>query len=113
MLMQELLEGEQRLVDLLPQLDHLLTGNPMAKTIAMARQQPNLLDPLELIMDNDAYYLSDGGYSRVLVRDVALGLSGVSRAEVKARWHDPAVQHVVQQINLILRAAYDDAMKSS
>lgn len=104
MTLQELLESEQRLANLLPQLDHLLTGKSMSEVMHTARQQQRLLDPLELLVDDDAYYLSDGGYSRVLVHYTEMKLSGVSRAEVKARWHDPAVQSLVQQINAILRA---------
>lgn len=114
MLLHELVEGEDaRLADLLPLLDHLLTGRPLAQTRHMARQQQRLLDPLELLFDNDAYYLSDGGYSRVLVNaDSQLALSGVSRSAVKERWNDPAVQHIVGQINLILTATEQNERSS-
>jgi hypothetical protein len=114
MLLDELVEAEHpRLADLLPELDHLLTGNPLAQSRQMARQQQRLLDPLELLTDNDAYYLSDGGYSRVLVNaDSRLALSGVSRTAVKQRWNDAAVQHIVRQIDLILTAT-EQSEKSS
>ena len=109
MRLQEILESGRGLAELLPQLDHLLTGRPMTEVAHTARHQPALFDPLELLLSSDGYYLSDGGYSRVLVQHEripygTLALSGVSRAAVKARWHDAAVQHVVQQINAILQA---------
>lgn len=90
-------------------LDGLLTGKP-AEAMRNAYQRAYLFgDPATFIAEvsQDAYYLADGGYSRLLVNDEGevRGLSSVSRQPVKDRWQDADVQSAVQELAALLRNA--------
>lgn len=73
-------------------LDMSLTGKVWTTIVQTARNAN--IDPERLLFGPEhAYYLSDGGYSRIMARCDDTGrimLSSNSRNEVKARWDDSA-----------------------
>jgi hypothetical protein len=88
-------------------LDMALTGRREADARQAARSQARLLaDPIGFAISSDGYYLSDGGYSRLLADEEGnLRLSGVSRDAVKGRWRDPDVREIAGRVEDSLRAA--------
>jgi hypothetical protein len=93
------------LLPLVARLDSLLTGRPETETLVTANRQQHLLDPEAFLTMSDAYYLSDGGYSRILADDETgrLRLSGVSRREVAEMWDTVAVRDARARVEAILR----------
>ena len=92
-------------------IDSLLTGKPDDAASTAQQQRHKLADPVDLFAC-DGYYLSDGGYSRLIAQegdedpsDCKLYLSGVSRDAVKARWNDRDVIIIRRQIETVLSAA--------
>jgi hypothetical protein len=69
-------------------LDMALTGRSEPDCVHMAHGQAAMFEEPERFLASDGYYLSDGGYSRVLFDEEAgtFRLSQVSRDAVKARW---------------------------
>ncbi len=91
-------------------LDAALTGNRWREVEQMARQQARLLeDPTHFAAMSDAYYLSDGGYSRLIwvwqEEPERLGLSGVSRQEVKDAW--PRCKGLIADVEDEIREAVE------
>lgn len=79
------------LVKAVSDLDAALTGKPADAARNAAQQRGRFGDPQALM--SDAYYLADGGFSRlVFLEEGEIRLSGVSRPEVVARWHEPEIQ---------------------
>lgn len=99
------------LENLVVSLDHLLTGKDEIETARTAAQQRRHLNAEAFLTMNDAYYLSDGGYSRIKADEETgrLVLSGVSRQDVIQKWHDPAVQAVKLRIEALLRDFLQEA----
>lgn len=102
-----LVETDLHLRDVVAKLDGLLTGKP-AEAMRNAHQRTYLFsDPATFAAEvsQDAYYLADGGYSRLMVNDEGevRGLSQVSRQQVKDRWHDADVQALVRELAILLR----------
>jgi hypothetical protein len=89
--------------ELIVALDTLLVGKAK-DAVRAAAAQAHLLDPIGFITMSDGYYLSDGGYSRLVFSEArrALALSSVSRGEVKARWPNTDVQAIVRRIDDLL-----------
>lgn len=84
-------DGLTRLQYLLATLDAALTGRPWKDVLHTARYRQATLDNLVFAGGDRAYYLSDGGYSRVYVDDrdepvYRLFLTSNSRDEVKRQW---------------------------
>lgn len=75
-------------------LDTALTGKSEKDAAHMALNQSAFFDNPERFLESGGYYLSDGGYSRVFFDPdtETFRLSGVSRDQVKARWHEADVQ---------------------
>jgi hypothetical protein len=92
-------------------LDGILTGKPETTAAQTARHQDKFFaDPATLLGSgsSDGYYLSDGGYSRLVFdpEHLLFRLSSVSRDEVKARWRDePAAKAAAQAATDAARAA--------
>ncbi len=87
-------------------LDSLLTGKGDDARRNAAQQHYFFTDVptfVERLMTG-SYYLSDGGYSRLVGDDERgiVGLASVSRDQVKARWDDLEVQSLVSEVNSIL-----------
>lgn len=87
-------------------LDCLLTGSPPNKAEQTLRNQPRKLTAEDWIaFMNEPYYLSDSGYSRLIMQEkegkLTLGLDAVSRKEVKDCWLDalPTVAMVEAALN--------------
>jgi hypothetical protein len=78
---------------LLAKLDHALTGKRWKDCFHTARNQHVDFDSLTSGGDC-AYYLSDGGYSRLVVssQDYRLFLTSNSRKQVKDRWDKCAAE---------------------
>ena len=56
-------------------------------------------------MMSDAYYLSDGGYSRLMfLEEGDVRLSSVSREAVARKWNDPAVDDARRAVELSWKA---------
>jgi len=96
--------------ELVIQLDCLLTGKPRRDAEQTARHQAHLFtDAVTFILDvqSNSYYLSDGGYSRLVCNEDQgiYGVSFVSTDAVKARWNEPEVQIIVTAANVILLTA--------
>jgi hypothetical protein len=105
-------ESSNLLRDLVVRLDGLLTGRPVEAARNAQQRSYLFADPITFVMEigQDAYYLADGGYSRLMADEEGVrGLSSVSRQEVKDRWHDPDVQKIVQDLDQLLRDAIDNA----
>jgi hypothetical protein len=77
-------------------LDVALTGKPEKDAAHMARNQNAFFDNPERFLESGGYYLSDGGYSRVFFDPdtETFRLSGISRDQVKARWHEADVKDI-------------------
>lgn len=76
-------------------LDRALTGRPEQDATQTANNQSAFFDDPAHFLESGGYYLSDGGYSRVVFDPVSFvfRLSSVSRDEVKRRWsEDPIVK---------------------
>lgn len=87
-------------------LDGLLTGK-VQEALRNAKQRDYMFADITTFIaevSSDAYYLADGGYSRLMIDydGVVRGLSQVSLAAVKARWADPAVQAMVARLQTLL-----------
>lgn len=98
--------GQPDLKTMLVRLDMALTGKDKATAEQSARNQARVLaDPEAFLTMGDAYYLSDGGYSRVKASDETgrLVLLSQSRQEVKDRWQTSTVQREVKDIEDALR----------
>jgi hypothetical protein len=98
--------AQSDLRDTVIRLDMLLTGKSQGDAERTARNQARLLtSPEPFLTTNDAYYLSDGGYSRVKANEETgrLALLSQSRAEVKARWTQPEVRRAIQAVEQVLR----------
>jgi hypothetical protein len=82
-------------------LDEALTGKTEHFTEHTASTQAGT--PEQWYLDSErAWYLSDGGYSRVCCEDNGrLFLASVSRDEVKARWTDAVFQRQEVERQLI------------
>jgi hypothetical protein len=104
---------EPALKNLLIRLDMALTGKPENACASTARQQEHMTTPLAFHENNDAFYLSDGGLSRVLWVQTSsegpyggIGISGVSRKEVVEKWRDDkAVAALRREINALMSQA--------
>ena len=80
--------------DLMIQLDMALTGK--ARHVAEHTASGQGFDPVE----HRIYYLSDGGYSRVVVNDdCQLSLTSSSLDRVKQAWSQPDVQTLIAAIS--------------
>ena len=87
-------------------LDMVLTGKSRHVAEHTMRNQAHRAgDPLAFI-DGGEYYLSDGGYSRVVGNDEgALFLTSNSRQEVKDAWKMPGAQKLAEEIKAAIVAA--------
>lgn len=96
-------------------LDRLLTGKTDAEIEHTARNQPAFFaDPLNFLFRE--YYLSDGGYSRIVLNDEAkLRLTSNSLDRAKERWASAEAQKLASEIESLfaelIRAA-EEAQKS-
>ena len=91
---------EQLTVDLWL-LDALLTG----KDPRSGRGDPDKLIDTAKFINGEAYYLSDGGYSRLHCNYRGeLFLGSESRDQVKVKWDNHAVQTTVYRIQKIIEA---------
>jgi len=71
----------------------------------------------ELLWDSEgAIYLSDGGYSRILARfegwkgdEPDIGISDVSRPQVKARWHSSEIKPLKKRLIELMRQFLKEA----
>lgn len=87
-------------------LDETLTGKSEQRTEHTASNQAETVEAWYFGLER-AWYLSDGGYSRVCCEENGrLFLASVSRDEVKARWTDAVFQRqeVERQIITWLRS---------
>lgn len=82
-------------------LDRLLTGKTDAEVEHNARNQTGYFaDPLDCL--SREYYLSDGGYSRIVINDEAkVRLTSNSLDRVKERWTSKDAQKLVSEIERI------------
>lgn len=84
-------------------LDAALTGNTDRRTHHTASDSN-----VNSFVEGHEYYLSDGGYSRVIMNDLSmkLRLTSNSRNEVKQTWskHEQLVQEVEQLYGLAQRS---------
>ncbi len=76
--------------DKVQMLDAALTGKYAQDVAHTWRDNAPLHEPVNWYLHHDAYYLSDGGYSRLLwnPHHSSLFLTSNSRPEVKRRWAD-------------------------
>lgn len=91
----------QRLVELDYQLDTILTGK--AETFCRRPTTTQQLNPLSNYLGGAAYYLSDGGYSRIVI-DLMAGtvfLTSNSLPTPKERWASADAQALVAEIKSI------------
>jgi hypothetical protein len=102
------------LFEMLIRIDIALAGNAEHDAAHAVRSQSRIAeDPIAFASDSDAYYLSDGGYSRLIWsweerfgEQGGLALSAVSRDTVKERWHaDPEVRRLAGAIQDLVREA--------
>ncbi|MCZ7861788.1 hypothetical protein O9X98_10390 [Agrobacterium salinitolerans] len=72
-------------------LDVVLTGKTHSEAAQTARHQAHIFNDAERFLHNqEVYYLSDGGYSRVFISyEGDLLLTQNSLDKVKARWATP------------------------
>lgn len=94
-------ETLNELKDYLKALDQLLTGKSERECSGLSSQ----LDSIEQYLNGAEYYLSDGGYSRIVL-DILGGrvaLTSNSLDKVKANWGTPMVQAVLRSLNEHLR----------
>lgn len=94
------------LKELVVRLDTLLVGKPEAAEQAARQQAHRLSDPVSFAVGGE-YYLSDGGYSRIVFHELSgrLSLTSNSRDAVKAQWDVQEVQDAVVAIESIVRNA--------
>ena len=106
-----------RLRDLIVSLDGLLTQKPEEAKRNAEQRHKIFSDPITFLeyVSRDAYYLADGGYSRLMINDDegVRGLSGVSLPGVKARWNEPEVQRIVQELNELFKNALNQPLTES
>ena len=91
--------------ELMERLNVALTG----KSVEWVRQQCRFTRAVEVFVAGDTiYYLADGGYSRVAWNgfdpdDCRLVLTSSSLEKPKARWDDPDVVDLRNQIEEVVR----------
>lgn len=91
--------------ELMERLNVALTG----KSVEWVRQQCRFTRTVgEFVAEDTIYYLADGGYSRVVWHgfepdDCRLGLTSSSLEGPKARWTDPDVVDLRNQIEEVVR----------
>lgn len=84
-----------------PRLDTALTGHALPATSGKFKARSASTEDLVF---GDIYYLSDGGYSRIvfILEAHRLVLCSEPRPEVKAKWDDPVVAVYRQIIEDVL-----------
>lgn len=103
-----------RLRDLLVRMDCILTGRPEKDAMHMARNQAHFFDdPTTFLSSSREYYLSDGGYSRLIFDELAEGfrLTSNSRDPVKQVWQAGTVKDLAEEAARILIASLQDDVK--
>ena len=103
------------LEDLIIKIDIALTGRSEHEAKSTASRQRHLIEDPALFSEiSDAYYLSDGGYSRILWNHYGetageygqFSLSSVSTEKAKDKWHnDPDVQNLKKEIQGLVESA--------
>lgn len=99
-----------RLRELLVQIDSILTGRPTKDAEHMARSQSSFFEDMTRFLTTREYYLSDGGYSRLLFDEIAeeFRLSSNSRDQVKVTWQSGEVKELVAEASRILMTSLRD-----
>lgn len=80
-------------------LDQLLTGNSEKECSRMSSQ----LEDLESYLWGAEYYLSDGGYSRIVLDIVGerVFLTSNSLDKVKTNWENSGVQNIIKGLKIL------------
>lgn len=101
--------------DLVVELDTLIVGDPRGAVEQACQQGWKFADPVSFICSTErAYYLSDGGHSRLVFDDDGgVDLSGVSTARVKARWRDPDVVAAANRLRDHMRSLVEREIAAS
>lgn len=103
-----------RLRDLFIRMDCILTGKPEQDAVHMARNQSHFFDdPSSFLSSSGEYYLSDGGYSRLIFSEVSeeFRLTSNSRNAVKQVWQTRVVKNLAEEAARILIASLQDDVK--
>lgn len=97
--------------DHITRLDAVLTGKSETEVAQNARQQAHLfLDIVEFVAHRHCYYLSDSGYSRVLVTDEGeIFLTSNSRDAVKAKWNTPEAVEAAESFRAAVMTLAEEA----
>jgi len=104
------LNEKSEFADLIIRLDMLLTGKTREQAEHTARTSSrDLADPLSFIMDGDSeYYLSDGGYSRLVVTEEGkTWVTSNSLQRVKDAWGTPEAQALASAIGRAVAASVE------
>ena len=98
-------------------LDQLLTNSEPRTAEQQAYQYKDKFDfsnednVFEVLFNNFIYYLSDGGYSRIVINDDGtLRLTYNSTDRVKSKWDDPDAQdfvHAIEEDIYNLKSQYE------
>ncbi|MGY3581537.1 hypothetical protein ACVIGB_000391 [Bradyrhizobium sp. USDA 4341] len=104
-----------RLRELLIRIDCTLTGRPVSDAAHMAHNQASFFEDLTKFVTSREYYLSDGGYSRLLFDEIEekFRLSSNSRDQIKAVWKSGAVEDLVAEAAQILMTRLKDDVKDN
>jgi hypothetical protein len=103
-------QSSDRLRELLIQIDCIVTGRPAKDAEHTARNQVSYFEDTIKFLTSGEYYLSDGGYSRLMLDELAgdFRLSSNSRDQVKAVWHSGAAKELVAEASRILMTILRD-----